>query len=310
VIPDGIHTVKELTIHDAIAEFLLYLETVRGLSVHSVSAYRSDLSQFESFLGADRVISSLVLEDLRSCIGRLSQEKRAAASVNRFIAAVRTLFAYCRKFQYIQHNPALELKTVKIPRHMPRFMTEAEVDALCSQPEKKELLWETRDRAIFELLYSSGCRVSELASLKLQDFTGDYESAVVTGKGKKDRRVYFEEDARSALKEYLADRKKRFGNTSVDAVFVNQRGTKLSVRGITGIVSRYSGPEGTNHHVSPHSFRHTFATELLIHGADIRAVQELLGHASISTTQRYTHVTTDKLIEIYNRAHPHGGKKK
>ncbi len=310
---EGPDSRNNTTIHDVSAEFLLYLETVRGFSPHSIIAYRGDLLQFELFLGGHRPVTSVTLEELRSCIGKLSEEKRAAASINRFIAAVRALFAYCRKFQYIQHNPALELRTVKMPKHMPRFMTEAEVDALCAQPGKKELLWETRDKAIFELLYSSGCRVSELASLKLQDFTGDYESAIVTGKGRKDRRVYFEKDARNALKVYLADRKKRFETGPdgvVGPVFVNQHGKKLSVSGIREIVTRYSGPEGTNHHVSPHTFRHTFATELLVHGADIRAVQELLGHASISTTQRYTHITTEKLIEIYNRAHPHGGKKK
>jgi len=305
---------KQLAVCEAVDEFLLYLETVRGLSSNSVTAYRNDLSVFSTFVGSDRNISDISLEDFRLCVGRLSAEKRAAASINRFIAAVRTLFAYCRKFQYIQNNPALELKTVKMPRHMPRFMTEAEVDALCGQPGEKELLWETRDRAIFEMLYSSGCRVSELASLRLCDFTSGYDSAIVTGKGRKDRRVFFEQDARKALELYLADRKRRFsaaGKTdSVPEVFVNQRGRPLSVPGITWIVSRYSGPEGTNHHVSPHAFRHTFATELLAHGADVRAVQELLGHASISTTQRYTHITTDRLIEIYNRAHPHGGKKK
>ena len=132
----------------------------------------------------------------------------------------------------------------------------------------------------------------------------------MTGKGKKDRRVYFEEDAQKALAAYLADRRERFGEADTeDALFVNQHGKKLTVRGIAYIISRYSGAEGTNHHVSPHAFRHTFATAMLTGGADVRLVQELLGHSSISTTQRYTHVTTDHMIEMYNKAHPHGGGK-
>jgi integrase/recombinase XerC len=301
----AVHTVK-----DASEEFLLYLGTVRGMSLNTVSAYRSDLIQFAAMegIGADCDMAAISAEDIRGCIAFLSKEKRAASSINRFIASVRSLFAYCRKFQYIQINPALDVKTVKIPKVLPHFMTGAEVDNLCAAPEKKELLWEKRDHALLEMLYSSGCRISEMASLKLEDISGDYSSAVVTGKGNKDRRVYFEEDSRKALIEYLDDRKKRFAKSDLH-VFVSQNGSALSVRGMRWIITRYSGPEGTNHHVNPHAFRHTFATAMLTGGADVRLVQELLGHASISTTQRYTHITTDRLIAEYNKAHPHGGNK-
>jgi integrase/recombinase XerC len=300
------------TLHNCAEEFLLYLDAVRGLSVNSVTAYRNDLSQFVSFLGGDRLISDVTTEDIRSCIGNLSKEKKASSTINRFIAAVRTFFAYCRKFQYIQSNPALEIRTVKLPRHLPRFLTGPEVDALCRKPEEHEILWQTRDSAILEMLYSSGCRVSELAALSFDDMADDYSSAVVTGKGKKDRRVYFEEEARKAFRIYLEDRKKLFSDKhmkdTVDRIFVNQQGSALTPHGIGWIVARYSGPEGTNHHISPHALRHTFATAMLSSGADVRIVQELLGHASISTTQRYTHITTERLIDMYNKAHPHGGK--
>jgi integrase/recombinase XerC len=301
----AVHTVK-----DASEEFLLYLETVRGMSLNTVSAYRNDLIQFAIMqgIGTDRDMAAISAEDIRGCIAFLSKEKRAASSINRFIASVRSLFAYCRKFQYIQVDPALDVKTVKIPKVLPHFMTGAEVDKLCAAPEKKELLWEKRDHALLEMLYSSGCRISEIASLTLEDISGDYSSAVVTGKGKKDRRVYFEQDARNALTAYLDDRKKRFAKSDPH-VFVNQNGSALSVRGMRWIIDRYSGPEGPNHHVNPHAFRHTFATAMLTGGADVRLVQELLGHASISTTQRYTHITTDRLIAEYNKAHPHGGNK-
>ncbi len=302
-----------ITVSDAAGEFLLYIESVRALSPNSVAAYRNDLRQLAEMVGGGRPLEEITAGDLRACVGRLSEQRRAASSVNRFIAAVRALFAYCRKFGRIQSNPALELKTVRMPKHMPRFLTAAEVDSLCRAPAVRELLWETRDRAILEMLYSSGCRVGELASLKISDMDGRYESAVITGKGRKDRRVYFEEDARKALLSYLDDRRKRFpdraGAPAVPEVFVNQKGAPLSANGIRWILSRYSGAEGTNRHVSPHALRHTFATAMLSGGADVRAVQELLGHSSISTTQRYTHIATERLIEIYNRAHPHGGKK-
>ena len=300
------------TVQDAADEFLEYLSSMRSLSPNTVIGYRNDLRQFAAMdgIGAQTDVSAIKTEALRRCIGMLSRQKRAAASVNRFIAALRSFFAYCKKCGYLAVNPALELKTVKNPKRLPRFMTGAEVDKLCAAPTQNELLWEARDRALFEMFYSSGCRLSEMASLTRADLSADYSSAVVTGKGNKDRRVYFEADARAALSAYLADRCARFGEKDTDAaLFVNQRGKKLSTRGISYIISRYSGIEGTNRHVSPHAFRHTFATAMLTGGADVRLVQELLGHANISTTQRYTHVTTDRLIEMYNKAHPHGGTK-
>lgn len=305
---------KPVLLHDCVEEFLLYLDAVRGLSPNSVTAYRNDLSQFIGFTGADKPVSAVTAEDIRTCIGNLSKEKKASSTVNRFIAAVRTFFAYCRKFQYIQINPALEIKTVKMPKHLPRFLTGPEVDELCREPEAHEILWQARDRAILEMLYSSGCRVSELSSLHLEDMADDYSSAVVTGKGNKDRRVYFEADAQNAFKVYLDDRKKLFAEKNIEdnvrEIFINQQGTPLTAHGIRWIIARYSGPEGTNHHISPHALRHTFATAMLSGGADVRIVQELLGHASISTTQRYTHITTERLIDTYSKAHPHGGKNK
>jgi integrase/recombinase XerC len=302
------------TLAGCIEEFLLYLDAVRGLSANTVAAYRNDLSQLADFMGEKQSVSGVTAEDIRSCIGSLSKAKKSAATVNRFIAAVRTFFAYCRKFEYIQTNPALEIKTVKRSGHLPRFLTGPEIDELCREPEDHEILWQARDSAIIEMLYSSGCRVSELASLRFEDMAGDCSSAVVTGKGKKDRRVYFEDDAQKAFKTYLIDRKRLFADKhikdTVKQIFVNQQGTALTPHGIRWIIGRYSGPEGTNHHVSPHALRHTFATAMLSSGADVRVVQELLGHASISTTQRYTHITTERLIDTYNKSHPHGGKDK
>lgn len=303
-----------VSIQECCDEYLLYIKSVRGLSQNTVSGYGEDFKHLMLILKPQMPIKDVTLEDLRGCIGSLSRRKYGIVSINRFIAAVRGLFAYCKKFGYIKSNVSLELKTLKAPKHLPRFMTSTEVDALCIEPEKEPLLWQARDKALFEMLYSSGCRVGEIAHLRLKDFSSGFKSAVVTGKGKKDRRVFFAEDAVSSLLAYLAERKSRFperesdGGNPVQEVFLNQKGNPLSEHGIWYIVSRYSGVEGTNRHVSPHAFRHTFATAMLAAGADIRAVQEMLGHSSISTTQRYTHVTTERLKEVYKQAFPHSGK--
>lgn len=300
---------KTLSLKEAGGEFFVYLSSVRELSENSIIAYKNDFSHLEKVLGETCPVNDITTEDLRLCVAELSQQKMAAASINRFIAAVRTFFAYCRKFDYIKINPSVNLSSVKLPKYMPRFLTSPEIDELCEQPEKKELLWATRDRALFEMMYSSGCRVSEIAGLKFSDMSEDFSSAVVTGKGRKDRRVYFESDAQVALKKYIEDRKNLFlglnKKDEVKEVFVNQKGNPLTAHGVRWILSRYTGLEGTNHHVSPHALRHTFATAMLMQGADVRIVQELLGHSSVSTTQRYTHITTEKLIDVYNKAHPH-----
>lgn len=304
-----------MTLKKTCEEFLTYIQNVRTLSENTVTAYKEDFIHLLQTVGADTEIEKISLEDLRTCIASLSKSHHKVTSINRFIAAVRGLFAYCKRFGYTSSNISLELKTLKASKHLPKFMTQAEVDEMCLSPVKKELLWEKRDRAIFEMFYSSGCRVSELASLKFSDFVSDFESAVVTGKGRKDRRVYFSKDARIALKEYLLDRKTRFpqseknGSAYVPNIFINQKGGALSTEGIRFIVTKYSGLEGTNHHITPHAFRHTFATSMLNNGADIRVVQEMLGHSSISTTQRYTHVTTEHLKKVYNQAFPHAEKK-
>ncbi|MBO4731298.1 MAG: tyrosine-type recombinase/integrase [Spirochaetaceae bacterium] len=291
-------------------EFLTYMYGVKGVSVNTVTSYRHDLKLLCDYFGQDADINAITTLNLQTCIASLSSQKYEASSINRFLAAVRKFFAYCYRLEYITANPALSIKTLKLPKKVPRFLFPAETDELCSQPEKKPLLWEKRDKALLECFYSTGCRVGEMATLKLKDIAPDYKSAVVLGKGSKERRVFFEKDAVKAVLEYLPERNKRIpAERKVEELFINQAGKPLTIRGIRYIVSRYSGVEGTNHHISPHALRHTFATAMLSNGADIRVVQEMLGHESISTTQRYTHVTTAQLIKTYNQAHPHGGTK-
>ena len=298
-----------MILSELVEEFLLYLGAVRGLSENTVLGYKNDLKELQKFLAPTLDIQTITKENLLLSIGQLSKEKKAAASVNRFIAAVRTMFSYALKFGYIKKNPALELKTVKLPKKVPNFMTQPEVNQLCEQPVNNELLWEKRDHALFIMMYSSGCRISEITNLKLDDFMDNYHSAIVTGKGNKQRKVFFAQEARNALALYLQDRKKVLESHNIAEptrqVFINQKGYPLSVGGVRFIISKYSGAEGTNHHINPHAFRHTFATTMIGNGADVRLVQEMLGHSSISTTQRYTHITTERLIDIYNKAHPH-----
>lgn len=298
-----------MILSELVDEFLLYLGAVRGLSENTVLGYKNDLKELQKFLAPTLDIQTITKENLLLSIGQLSKEKKAAASVNRFIAAVRTMFSYALKFGYIKKNPALELKTVKLPKRVPNFMTQLEVNQLCEQPVNNELLWEKRDHALFTMMYSSGCRISEITNLKLDDFMDNYHSAIVTGKGNKQRKVFFAQEARNALALYLQDRKKVLESHNIAEptrqVFINQKGHPLSVGGVRFIISKYSGAEGTNHHINPHAFRHTFATTMIGNGADVRLVQEMLGHSSISTTQRYTHITTERLIDIYNKAHPH-----
>ena len=299
-----------MTLNELVEEFLLYLSAVRNVSENTVAGYRNDLTQLQSLLTPELDVKSITKENLLLCIGELSRQKRAAASINRFISAFRTLFSYARKFEYIEKDPAIEIKTVKQPKKVPNYMTQAEVQQLCNQPAENELLWQKRDMAVLAMLYSSGCRISELRNLKLSDFTDGGHAAIVTGKGNKQRKVYFADKARECLAEYLKDRERVLAENNVaektDQLFISQKGKPISVNGLRYIITRYSGVEGTNHHINPHAFRHTFATTLLSNGADVRLVQEMLGHSSISTTQRYTHITTEKLIETYNKAHPHG----
>lgn len=331
---------ERIKVKDAVDEFLLYLETIKGYSANTVTSYKNDLEKFKFFCGAEKYIDELTYNDLRYAIPCLSEQKAKPSTINRYIAAVRTLFAYCKKFDYIKDNQSLKLKTVQSDKPYHQVVTDTEMYKVCTSPKNTELLWPARDMALFEMMYSSGCRVSEICSLTFKSFSPDFSKAKITGKGNKDRVVFFEEDARAALKIYLEEReevlKKKSAeklktssktadslNTevnsktavtskspkSVDAIFINQNGTPLTTRGVRFILTKYTSAEGINHHFSPHDFRHAFATALVNEGLDIRKVQALLGHSNISTTQRYTHVSRNKIINDYRKAHPHGESK-
>lgn len=298
---------ERILILDLIDEFLLYLESIKGYSPNTIISYKNDLEKFKFFTGAQKYIDEVEFNDLRYAIAALTERGEKSSSINRYISAVRTLFAYCKKFGYIKDNPSLKLKTVQNEKPYHKVITDQEMFEICSIPEEKKLLWPSRDKALFEMLYSSGCRVSEICSLTLSSFSADYSKAKVTGKGNKDRFVFFEDDAKNALKEYLIQREAVVKKSKPhNYVFVNQSGTPLTRRGLAWILSKYTGVEGINHHFSPHAFRHAFATAMVDAGLDIRKVQALLGHSSVSTTQRYTHVSRSKIENDYRKAHPHG----
>jgi integrase/recombinase XerC len=306
-------------------EYLAYLTGVRSLSPRTVASYRRDLSLFDHYLdglsplGVDTTAVRLFISDL----GRDGYEP---SSMNRVLASIRGFYRYAIHFSLTTVNPASAVRNLKVPEKMPRFLFADAADAFCSLPVNladqsatcavpgkkaaKPSLWPARDAALLETLYSTGCRVSEIASIDLSDFDPDFSAAIVTGKGRKQRKVFLSKVARKNLADYLAERaallsRMQEKTSSRNRLFLSMRGNPLSVRGIQFIIAHYSGmTDGPR--LSPHALRHTFATTLISRGADIRVVQELLGHASISTTQRYTHVTPERLKKLYHQAHPHG----
>lgn len=294
-------------------EYLSYLQGVRRLSPRSLSAYRRDLALLSSWTASDPLI--LNAEDLSLFLADLRTKGYEPSGINRVLSALRGYYAYAVRFGLLGGNPCSLLKNLKTPKKLPVFMYPDDAQDFCTLPERLEqkkqgILWPARDQAFLLVLYTSGCRVSELCSLHLNDFDRDFSAAIVTGKGDKQRKVFLSADARAALVAYLAERKSLLSRyqerKACPAVFVSQRGLPLSARGAQFLLSRYSDQSGTGRRISPHALRHSFATTLVSRGADVRVVQELLGHASISTTQRYTHITPERLRRLYHRAHPHG----
>lgn len=311
-------------------EYLSYLSGVRSLSPRTTESYRRDLVLFERYLESSPLETDT--GDIRLFISSLGKEGYEPSSVNRILASIRGFYRYAIHFGLRTDNPASAIRNMKVPQKLPEFLFAAEAERLCSLPSGigkvsasdnpaakpgqcidslAASLWPARDTALLSVLYSTGCRVSEIASLRMSDIDAEFTSAIVRGKGNKERKVFFAKVARKALAEYLPERasclsRKQENVAARKVLFISRRGNPLSVRGIQFIVAHYSDNATGLKHLSPHALRHTFATTLISRGADIRIVQELLGHASISTTQRYTHVTGERLKKLYHRAHPHG----
>jgi integrase/recombinase XerC len=284
---------------ERIESFLRYLELQKGASRHTLRAYRKDLEEFAAY-SAKRP-EDLELIDVRGFVAFQIKRGMNKSSAARKLATVRSFLKYLHREGYLRVNPAKLVSSPKTPKLLPRFLSVDEAVELVEKPEGVGFLT-TRDRAVLELLYSSGLRVSEVEGLNLEDVHTKDGLVKVRGKGKKERIVPVGSKAIDAIKSYLVER--ILLRRKDRAMFLNRRGSRLSERGIRRIVVKYARRAGMEGHVGPHTMRHTFASHLLQGGADLRVIQELLGHASLSTTQKYTHLDISHLLDIYDKAHP------
>ena len=300
-----------MTENKLICEYLFYLSSVRGVSERTISAYGRDLSHFNNYCTNHDIVPEKALStEVRGFIADLSMEGIASVSVNRSLSSIRGFYRWLVRFSHRKDDPCTQLKNLKTPKTLPAFLWEGEMAMFSELPDKAGILWPLRDKAIILTMYSGGLRISETASLNIKDLEYDYSCAKVTGKGNKERRVFLSEEVREALLAYLAERNERIkAEHPTDRLFISKKGAPISVPGLRWIISRYAERSGLGKNIHPHSLRHSFATHLVNSGCDVRIVQELLGHASISTTQRYTHVDMERLRNVYNKAHPHGGNK-
>ncbi|MET0151998.1 MAG: tyrosine recombinase XerC [Candidatus Binatia bacterium] len=290
---------------DEIELYLHHLRAERHASPHTLRSYRGDLEELCEFLGADRkrrrfAIGRVSTEDLRSyAAAKLRAARRA--TVARKVSAIRGFFAFLAQARRIRRDPAAGLVAPKIEKRLPVFLPIDDTERLLNGLSGGDA-WADRDRAILETLYATGLRVSELVGLDWEHVDVENECVRAFGKGRKERIVPIGEIALDALRSY----RRMLGEAGIDAdaVFVNRRGRRLTTRSVARFVKRYAQRSGTPVAASPHALRHSFATHLLNQGADLRAIQELLGHSSLSTTQRYTHVNLDHLMKAYDHAHP------
>lgn len=289
----------------AVDRYLQHLAAERRLSPHTVAAYRRDLDTLARL--TDRPLAELTVTDVRGAIVRLRGQRLAASSVARQLSSWRGFYAFaCRRLGYAS-NPCVGLRPPKAARALPDVLSPDDCAQLLDTPEVDGDL-DSRDQAMFELVYSSGLRLSELVGLDVDDVDTAAGEAQVTGKGSKTRRVPVGTRAAQALNAWLAIRR-TFAAPDTRALFLNRRGGRLTQRSVQLRLNRWARRAGLGQHVHPHMLRHAFATHVLQSSGDLRAVQEMLGHASISTTQVYTHLDWQHLAKVYDQAHPRARKK-
>jgi integrase/recombinase XerC len=298
--------------HDQIGEYLRHLSLEKHASALTVKSYREDLTQaveyFSSQVAGGQIAPARLTPRLiRSYLAWLSTQNYARTTIARRLAAVRSWCRFLCIRGVLERNPADGLRGPRLEKRLPHFMAEEDIGRLVAAPIATPL--GTRDRAMFESLYSAGLRVSELVGLNLDDLDLDDGLATVRGKGKRERLALLGEPARKAIKNWLDERAVLLGDRQEPAVFLNRFGRRLTTRSVARHLEKYIAQTGLDRRSSPHTLRHSFATHLLDAGADIRSVQELLGHKSLGTTQIYTHVTTTRLADAYDSAHPRARKK-
>jgi len=302
-----------------IADFQIYLEVQRNVSEHTLKAYIADVEEFNSFLRGNDIkkksdaIINVEPETIRTYLSHLYRKKVKKVTVNRKIYSLRSFYKYLLRAGKIKNNPAEMVQTAKIEKYMPIFLSVDEMFQLLSAQGANSVSG-LRDHAMLELFYSSGLRLSELAGLNVTDL--DFRQALVKlrGKGKKERIVPVGQKALQAIDEYIKKttevRKKCDDNLFKNPLFLNARGKRITARSIARIVDAITVKSGIGRKISPHALRHTFATHLLNAGADLRSIQELLGHESLSTTQKYTAVNINRMMEVYDKAHPRAKREK
>lgn len=293
---------------DYIEQFLKYLEMERNYSKNTLASYQADLLDFKEFIantkGSLQSLGEIDHLMIRSYLANLQDRNLARSTVLRRLSSLRSFFKYLCRRGYLEVEPTAALASPKVQRKLPDFLEIPEVDALLSMPDTSNIIG-VRDQAIMELLYSTGMRVSELLQLDLTDLDCQNALVKVRGKGKKERILPIGRIAINVLGDYLAKRHELDGNEPSQAIFLSERGNRIpDAKSIRRRIEKYAQSAGIKKKITPHTLRHTFATHLLNAGADLRSVQELLGHSSLSTTQIYTHVTADRLKRVYEKAHP------
>jgi len=301
-------------VKEQLRTFLEFLRLNRNASPHTVAAYDSDLSQFLTFTAtlkrtprAELKPEDLDLAAVRAFMADLYRQGQARSSVSRKLSALRTFARYLRREGLIEGDPVALAAAPKREQKVPAHLSVDEMSTLLAVPDSSEPLGR-RDRAILELFYASGLRLSELVGLDVEDVNLSARMVRVMGKGAKERIVPFNDASKKALGAWMKDRvalvRAPLQGRQGDPLFVNFRGSRLTGRSVQRLVARYVGLCSTRFGISPHALRHSFATHLLERGADLRAIQELLGHVQLSTTQRYTHVNAAQLLDVYRKAHP------
>jgi integrase/recombinase XerC len=299
-----------LTLEIKFAEFLQYLGLEKNSSAQTVKSYREDLSQVLAFLREHTKQTTIPPRDwntrnLRAVLVYLHENSYSKATISRRLATMRSFGKFLCRDGTVRTNPATALSNPRLERKLPHFLTLVDVQRLLAAPEVSQPMG-LRDRAILESLYSAGLRVSELVGLNLLDIDRNDGVLVIRGKGRKERLALLGEQSRNALEGWLPARAallRQFG-LNHDAVFLNKSGTRITTRSIGRMLMKYLAMAGLDPRTSPHTLRHSFATHMLDAGADIRGVQELLGHKSLATTQVYTHISTQRIQESYSKAHP------
>jgi len=292
---------------DIVNQYLNYLQGVKGSSVRTIEAYSNDLMRYSDYcVNHDIDINKAASYEVQCYIADLSAEQKMATSVNRCLSSIRGFYRWMVRTKKREDNPCSELKNIKTPVKLPSVLWENEMADFASLPSTAGILWPQRDKALIMAMYSAGLRISEVVSLNMKNISPNFDDARITGKGGKQRIVFFSDEAREAILEYLPHRASCLRTAGIDenktSLFINRKGGSISIPGVRWIISKYAKHSSLGKNIHPHALRHSFATHMVNSGCDVRVVQEMLGHSSISTTQRYTHINIEKLKNVFAKA--------